>query len=382
MEHCPTPETLRLYAADELPTDQAERVDEHLERCKSCEKQVEELERLATGILYKELRNLSALRESLIFRHADDKTHENDSKLNQLELPEFIGSYKIHRVLGLGGMGIVYEAEQPTLKRRVAIKVVKPKHRLDADMLARFQREVGEALAYIRDKMGDNIVAPSVVFAPAAPPPLPKTRKPITSAKPPAPVAAAPIIVPPQPVRITPPVEEIKPVVVDKPEKQEPKPLDPKDDPRNQPKSKRNWNKGTSGRISFDFSQDDGRFAFGEGEYMFETSWTARGQNDIYSYRHTPSLKGIALVPGIRNPKQIRKASALNYSSYYQIVKPGDLLVLRNQHDKYAVIGVTRVINKDLVPAPRSVLEFSYYILSDGDDFSKMEDATKAKKRR
>ena len=40
-------------------------------------------------------------------------------------LPEKIGSYTIRRRLGHGGMGIVYECEQETPRRLVAIKVVR-----------------------------------------------------------------------------------------------------------------------------------------------------------------------------------------------------------------------------------------------------------------
>lgn len=49
--------------------------------------------------------------------------------------------YRLHRLLGVGGMGAVYEAVQLSLDRRVAIKVLAPRSGTNADGAARFQRE-------------------------------------------------------------------------------------------------------------------------------------------------------------------------------------------------------------------------------------------------
>ena len=56
-------------------------------------------------------------------------------------LPEFVGPYRIVRVLGQGGMGIVYEAaETGAVRRHVALKVVRAALRSD-DVRARFDAE-------------------------------------------------------------------------------------------------------------------------------------------------------------------------------------------------------------------------------------------------
>ena len=63
-------------------------------------------------------------------------------------LPEFIGKYRIKRMLGEGAMGIVYEAMDEAIERRVAIKTLHS-HLLtkkDAkDFLERFKREARSA---------------------------------------------------------------------------------------------------------------------------------------------------------------------------------------------------------------------------------------------
>ena len=56
-------------------------------------------------------------------------------------LPKKIGSYTINRRLGEGGMGIVYEAEQSSPRRQVAIKVVRGGQYVDEYRVKLFQRE-------------------------------------------------------------------------------------------------------------------------------------------------------------------------------------------------------------------------------------------------
>lgn len=54
---------------------------------------------------------------------------------------EKLGDYRIIREVGRGGMGVVYEAEQESLGRRVALKVMLPRARIDPRHLVRFERE-------------------------------------------------------------------------------------------------------------------------------------------------------------------------------------------------------------------------------------------------
>jgi serine/threonine protein kinase len=61
------------------------------------------------------------------------------------QVPLQLGEYRILREIGHGGMGIVYEAEQESLGRHVALKVL-PFHALMAPVhLERFRREARAA---------------------------------------------------------------------------------------------------------------------------------------------------------------------------------------------------------------------------------------------
>ena len=55
--------------------------------------------------------------------------------------PQTIGRYQVIRLLGEGGMGMVYLCQDPLLKRQVAVKTVLAGRADSADMLERFQRE-------------------------------------------------------------------------------------------------------------------------------------------------------------------------------------------------------------------------------------------------
>jgi serine/threonine protein kinase/formylglycine-generating enzyme required for sulfatase activity len=56
-----------------------------------------------------------------------------------------LGDYQILREIGRGGMGVVYEAQQLSLGRHVAIKVLPSQALLDVQRLGRFQREARSA---------------------------------------------------------------------------------------------------------------------------------------------------------------------------------------------------------------------------------------------
>ena len=54
---------------------------------------------------------------------------------------EQLGGYRIESVIGRGGMGVVYLAEQVRLERKVALKVITPELAHDAAFRTRFERE-------------------------------------------------------------------------------------------------------------------------------------------------------------------------------------------------------------------------------------------------
>lgn len=69
-----------------------------------------------------------------------DSDGSGASPLGRPRYPETIGRYRIVGVLGEGGMGTVYEAEQDQPLRRVALKIIRPGF-VQPDLIRRFARE-------------------------------------------------------------------------------------------------------------------------------------------------------------------------------------------------------------------------------------------------
>ena len=74
-------------------------------------------------------RNLAGLATEMIQEFADADA-----------LPERIGNYQVVRKIGAGGMGVIYEAQQESPRRGVAIKVLKP-GMISRELMKRFQHE-------------------------------------------------------------------------------------------------------------------------------------------------------------------------------------------------------------------------------------------------
>jgi serine/threonine-protein kinase len=59
-----------------------------------------------------------------------------------LSVGQSVGSYRVLRLLGEGGMGQVFEAEQPEIGKRVAVKILHPELLKNAEVANRFLNEM------------------------------------------------------------------------------------------------------------------------------------------------------------------------------------------------------------------------------------------------
>ena len=79
--------------------------------------------------------------EKLSERETTERKFERKTKRLMIAPDGLLGDFKIIREVGRGGMGVVYEAEQQSLKRRVALKILGPTMANSPRQLARFQSE-------------------------------------------------------------------------------------------------------------------------------------------------------------------------------------------------------------------------------------------------
>ncbi|MFT4543090.1 MAG: serine/threonine protein kinase [Planctomycetota bacterium] len=70
----------------------------------------------------------------------------SEGDADELDLPEQLGEFHLLSRMGAGGMGVVYKAEQTSLGRIVALKLIRPEQRYFPGARKRFAREV-EAVA-------------------------------------------------------------------------------------------------------------------------------------------------------------------------------------------------------------------------------------------
>jgi serine/threonine protein kinase len=183
--HCPSRETLEQLMLGKLRGPQAEALEDHLLSCDSCSQAMDThelndpvlaalsnpdpfqgdedyiqaaIERAKT--LTTEDVSTPTLQETVAFgQESTDAVSAtpNREELDFLAPPKQadeigrLGNYRVLEVLGIGGMGVVFRAEDLQLKRQVALKVMKPEVAANHDAKQRFLTEAQATAAIEHD---------------------------------------------------------------------------------------------------------------------------------------------------------------------------------------------------------------------------------------
>jgi len=144
---CYSPEQLEGYLAGRLSDDLSEQIEVHVVDCPSCEDTLAELDG-ASDTLIRTLRLKSGAEEdspAWIEHMAERQFADDDPGISadaNDEPPSRLGDYELQRVIGRGGMSIVFAARHTHLGRDVALKVLLPTHQQQGMSRERFAREM------------------------------------------------------------------------------------------------------------------------------------------------------------------------------------------------------------------------------------------------
>jgi hypothetical protein len=156
----PTPEALTAYGLGKLTDPETEVVARHLSTCADCRRLVEGLPADSLVGLVRSTKQATVL-PAADPAHAPTGPGLGQSQLRSpaepplpppADLPPELADhprYRILRVLGRGGMGVVYEAEHRHMGRKVALKVVSQALVDRPEAVERFNREVHAAAQLI-----------------------------------------------------------------------------------------------------------------------------------------------------------------------------------------------------------------------------------------
>jgi len=132
---CPSEDAIAAFLADELGAAEREALERHMDACSACQAVVSEMIRVFAGS------RIPTTGPDGSIGQASAPARRSDA----LSAGATIGRYRVIEIVGIGGMGIVYAADDPELQRRVAVKVLRTSGHVDAD--AHSQRLLREARA-------------------------------------------------------------------------------------------------------------------------------------------------------------------------------------------------------------------------------------------
>jgi hypothetical protein len=136
------------------------------------------------------------------------------------------------------------------------------------------------------------------------------------------------------------------------------------------PTNERYCSPATKGKVTFDYSNNNGRYTIGQGELMFETHWSKASNTSIHIYNSSNSVKTVAYVKDIADITMIKDARVYDTSSKARTIGTNQIGLLQNMNGFYAAIKVLS-IKDDSRGDEHDEITFEYHIQTNGSpDFT------------
>ncbi|MDR3176364.1 MAG: hypothetical protein LBU06_07530 [Desulfovibrio sp.] len=118
------------------------------------------------------------------------------------------------------------------------------------------------------------------------------------------------------------------------------------------------------GQITFNYSNNNGDYAIGDGELLFELKFSKASDTAIYLYSDPPSILAIASVKNVSEITHISNAEEYDQSSRCRTIQINEIAILKNVNLFYAAIKIIN-IKDDMRGADNDEITFDYMILPD-----------------
>lgn len=126
----------------------------------------------------------------------------------------------------------------------------------------------------------------------------------------------------------------------------------------------------TRGVVTFDYSDNDGKYTLGQGEFMFECSFSKASDTSIHTYRDSQNIMSIALVKDVDDYRKIKDARVYSNNSRVRTVNVNQIAIYQNKNGFYAAIKILS-IRDDSRGNDNDEVTFEYFIQTNGSpDFT------------
>lgn len=131
------------------------------------------------------------------------------------------------------------------------------------------------------------------------------------------------------------------------------------------PSSEKYVSPAKTGKVTFDYSNNNGKYSIGHGNYLFEVKFSKSGSTSIQLINGTSSVKTIAIAKDIRDFSEIKDARIYDTSSTIRRPKLDEVAVLQNINGFFAAIKIID-IKDDTRGDKNDEITFEYKIQTNG----------------